>query len=69
MLTQWLVWDMKKDNIALAIMHPGEVVTDMNPKGNFTKDESVEGMLRVFEEINMTTTGSYRVFNGDSMPW
>lgn len=63
--------DLAKDNIAVAILHPGLVSTGMT---NFTSSgispaESVSGLLKIIDALTMQNTGTFWHSNGEVLPW
>jgi len=68
-------------NIAVAIVHPGWIRTDMGITvddfmkslnfGNLhiTASESISGTLKVIRELNMEKSGQFVDHNGASIPW
>ena len=65
-----LAIDLKTSGIAVGILHPGYVRTDMtNHKGIMDTDESVRGLILRMEELNLTNTGSFWHTNGDLLAW
>ncbi|KAI9983976.1 hypothetical protein PInf_005261 [Phytophthora infestans] len=70
MVNASLAIDLKKDNIAAIVVHPGYVVTDLTGGlGDVHTDESVKGMTSVIEKISMADTGKFFHFQGHEMPW
>lgn len=62
--------DLKPQGIAVAILHPGYVRTDMTGhNGLMDTDESASGLLARMDELNLENTGSFWHSNGDSLPW
>lgn len=65
-----LAIDLKPDGIAVFLLHPGYVRTDMTShRGNIDPDESVRGLLRVIESKGLDDTGSFWHANGEALPW
>lgn len=65
-----LAVDLKDKSIAVALIHPGYVKTDMTSgKGNLSTSESVSGILKVLEALNMKNSGQFWHSNGESLPW
>ncbi len=61
---------LKEEEIALTILHPGYVKTDMTEnKGHIKPEESVKGMLERIESLSLSTTGLFWSFSGDILPW
>lgn len=62
--------DLKPHGIAVAILHPGWVRTDMTGyNGLIDPDESAAGLIARIEELNLKNTGSFWHSNGDLLPW
>jgi NAD(P)-dependent dehydrogenase (short-subunit alcohol dehydrogenase family) len=62
--------DLKPRGIAVAILHPGWVRTDMTGHdGLIDTDESAFGLLQRMEELTLDTSGSFWHTNGDLLPW
>ncbi len=62
--------DLKPRGIAVAILHPGYVRTDMTShNGLINTDESASGLLDRMAELNLENTGSFWHTNGDLLPW
>ena len=62
--------DLKPKGIAVGILHPGWVRTDMTGhNGLIDTDESVAGLLARMDELSLDTTGTFWHTNGDLLPW
>jgi NAD(P)-dependent dehydrogenase (short-subunit alcohol dehydrogenase family) len=62
--------DLKPHNIAVAILHPGYVRTDMTShNGLLNTDESASGLLDRMEQLTLDNTGTFWHTNGDLLPW
>lgn len=62
--------EWKDDGIAIAILHPGWVQTDMGGKNaNITTKESAEGMMARVDELTVETSGRFRNWKGEELPW
>jgi NAD(P)-dependent dehydrogenase (short-subunit alcohol dehydrogenase family) len=65
-----LAHDMKPRGIAVGLLHPGYVKTDMTGHtGHVGPDESAAGLIRRFDELDLASTGSFRHANGDALAW
>ncbi len=65
-----LAIDLKPRSIAVAILHPGWVRTDMTShSGLISADESVSGLLNRMDELTLENSGSFWHTNGDLLPW
>ncbi len=63
--------DLKPRGIAVAILHPGLVQTRMTNfnKSAITPEESVRGLLKRINELNLDNTGTFWHSNGETLPW
>ncbi|MBL4638021.1 MAG: SDR family oxidoreductase [Proteobacteria bacterium] len=62
--------DLKPQGIAVGILHPGWVRTDMTGHGGLIDtDESVDGLLKRMDELNLDNTGTFWHTNGEVLPW
>lgn len=62
--------DLKEDGIAVAMLHPGFVQTEMvNNAGDISADTAAERLIQRIDELSIATTGQFRHSNGDSLPW
>jgi NAD(P)-dependent dehydrogenase (short-subunit alcohol dehydrogenase family) len=65
-----LAHDLKPRGIAVVILHPGAVRTDMTRgHGMIDADESVRGLLRRIDELTLESTGRFLHQNGEVLPW
>ena len=62
--------DLGGKGIAVAILHPGWVRTDMGgPNGLIDPPESITGMRRVIENLTLETSGGFFNYDGRPIPW
>ncbi|NKI34078.1 SDR family oxidoreductase [Wenzhouxiangella sp. XN79A] len=65
-----LAHELKPRGVAVGLLHPGYVKTDMTGNtGHVGPDEAAAGLIRRFDELSLATTGSFRHANGDSLDW
>lgn len=65
-----LARDLAARQIAVALLHPGYVRTDMTAQEGFCDvDESVAGMLARLDSLTLETSGSFWHANGEILPW
>lgn len=65
-----LAHELKERGIAVGLLHPGYVKTDMTGHQGFVDAEkSVSGLTDRIEELGLETTGSFRHANGEDLPW
>jgi NAD(P)-dependent dehydrogenase (short-subunit alcohol dehydrogenase family) len=65
-----LAHDLEPDGIAVALLHPGWVKTDMT-RGNglITADEAARGLLERIDALTLETSGGFWHQNGEQLPW
>lgn len=61
--------DLKPKGIAVAILHPGLVQTRMTGFSGITTSESVQGLIKRIDELNLNNTGTFWHSNGEILPW
>lgn len=62
--------ELKNNGIAVGILHPGFVNTDMtNHNGQINTDESVTGLMARIENLNLDNSGTFWHTNGEVLPW
>ena len=63
--------DLLKDEIYVAILHPGLVSTRMTgyTRSGISTRDSVRGILKRIESLNKTNTGTFWHTNGEILPW
>lgn len=65
-----LAHDLKDAGIAVVILHPGFVRTDMTGgQGLVDPAESAAGLIARIDELTLETSGSFRHANGENLPW
>lgn len=65
-----LAHDLVPRNIAVGIIHPGYVKTEMTGmRGNLTPEESARGIIARVEELNMDNSGTFWHQSGEVLPW
>lgn len=62
--------DLKDQGVAVAILHPGYVKTDMtNNNGMIDTTESVQGLIARLDGLNLENSGTFWHTNGEELPW
>lgn len=63
--------DLKPQNIAVAILHPGLVSTRMTgfTQSGITPEEAVKGLLARIDDLSLNNTGTFWHSNGQILPW
>jgi NAD(P)-dependent dehydrogenase (short-subunit alcohol dehydrogenase family) len=70
MLTRNKAVEYKKDGIAVVIVHPGWVRTDMGgPAAPMTVAESARKIFQLIEMISLSNTGDFISVTGDKIPY
>jgi len=65
-----LAHDLKPRGVAVVILHPGAVRTEMTGgQGMIEAHESVSGLLQRIDELRLETTGRFLHQNGQVLPW
>ena len=69
-ITKSLSIDLLKDGIITCSVHPGWVKTDMGgPDAAITIEDSVQGMLKVFTNLDQGSSGSFFHYDGTLIDW
>ncbi len=65
-----LAYEYRRDGIAVVMLHPGWVRTDMGgPQAPVSPEESARGIKQVIEELRIENTGKFMDFQGRDLPW
>ena len=65
-----LARDLAPRGIAVALLHPGYVRSDMtNQQGTVDPDDSVRGMLACIDALTLETSGQFHRYTGELLPW
>lgn len=65
-----LAHELKDRDIAVGLLHPGYVRTDMTGNtGDIGPDEAAGRLIQRIQELSLETTGSFRHANGEALPW
>ncbi|RTE87442.1 MULTISPECIES: SDR family oxidoreductase [Gammaproteobacteria] len=65
-----LARDLHGEGIAVALLHPGFVQTDMvNHAGDISADTAAERLIQRIEELNIDNTGTFWHSNGEVLPF
>ena len=65
-----LARDLADRGIAVALLHPGYVRTDMTGQEGFIDpDEAARGLIQRLDELNMNSSGGFWHTNGEALPW
>lgn len=70
MITRLLAFELAPEGLAVAVLHPGWVRTDMGGnKAPLAPEEAVRGMLHVIEQLQPEDGGTFLTWDGDTLPW
>ena len=65
-----LALDLKPRGVAVAILHPGYVATEMTSgHGNVAPDAAARDLLARIEALSLETSGTFWHANGEVLPW
>jgi NAD(P)-dependent dehydrogenase (short-subunit alcohol dehydrogenase family) len=65
-----LAHDLRGRGIAVALLHPGYVRTDMTrQQGNVDPADAARGLLARIDELTLATSGKFWHANGKELPW
>jgi NAD(P)-dependent dehydrogenase (short-subunit alcohol dehydrogenase family) len=65
-----LARDLKGRNIAVTLIHPGMVATDMTGKHGIPPGEAASGVLARIDGLSLDTTGKFmHAGTGEELPW
>ncbi len=68
--TMSLTHDLKPQGVAVVIIHPGLVGTEMiGGHGDITPDQAAQNIAQRIEELNIENTGTFWHSNGQVLPW
>ncbi|HEY0561878.1 MAG TPA: SDR family oxidoreductase [Methylophilus sp.] len=70
MVVKSLAIDLTKYGVAVAVLHPGWVKTDMGgPHGLIDVQTSVNGLRQVIAELTLEDSGKWCAYDGKLIPW
>ncbi len=64
-----LARDLEQEGVAVALLHPGMVATDMTANNGVPVSKSASGLIRRMDELNLQNTGSFWHAEGEILPW
>ncbi len=65
-----LAHDLKSEGVAVALLHPGYVRTEMTGGGgNVGPQEAAHMLLARIDELSLSNSGSFWHANGEELPW
>ena len=69
MASMSLARDLQGRGIAVALLHPGMVATDMTGGRGISPEQSAHGLIQRMDALDMKHTGSFWHANGEHLPW
>jgi NAD(P)-dependent dehydrogenase (short-subunit alcohol dehydrogenase family) len=64
-----LMHELRPREIAVGILHPGLVATEMTNGQGISPEDSAKGLIQRIDELNMANTGSFWHAEGYTLPW
>ena len=64
-----LARDLKEQNIAVALLHPGMVATDMTGGRGVTPEHSASGLIQRMDTLDLERSGVFWHAEGEQLPW
>lgn len=64
-----LMHDLKPRGIAVLLVHPGMVATDMTGGRGIPPRDAAAGIIARTDELDLTTSGTFRHAEGHRLPW
>ena len=61
--------DLEDRGIAVALLHPGMVATDMTGGRGVTPEHSASGLIQRMDALNIENTGGFWHAEGEQLPW
>ena len=62
--------EVKRRGVAVAVVHPGWVQTDMGgASAPVTIEQSIAGLRQVIAKVNLAETGRFYNYTGEELPW
>ncbi|MCP4047707.1 MAG: SDR family oxidoreductase [Gammaproteobacteria bacterium] len=64
-----LARDLKDRGVAVALLHPGMVATDMTGGRGVPTEHSAAGLIQRMDALDLATSGSFWHAEGEQLPW
>jgi short-subunit dehydrogenase len=64
-----LAHDLRPRGVAVALLHPGMVATEMTGRQGIPPAESASGLIQRMDELQLDQSGSFWHANGELLPW
>ena len=69
MIGMTLARDLANRGIAVALLHPGMVATEMTGGQGIDPQDSARGLIQRIDELDIDKTGSFWHAEGYALPW
>ena len=69
MIGRNLMHEFRPRGIAVALLHPGLVATDMTGRQGIPASEPARGLIDRIDELTLDNTGTFRHAEGYELPW
>ena len=69
MVGKSLAEDLRDQEIAVRLLHPGMVATEMTGGNGIPPEEAASSLVARIDELTINTTGEFLHANGDHLPW
>ena len=64
-----LAHDFRGKGVAVAILHPGLVATEMTGRNGIPTSESAQGLIARMDDLQLGDSGGFWHANGERLPW
>jgi NAD(P)-dependent dehydrogenase (short-subunit alcohol dehydrogenase family) len=64
-----LARDLAERGVAVALLHPGMVATDMTGGSGIPAEEAARGLIARLDALDLSTSGGFWHANGEVLPW
>lgn len=64
-----LARDLQEQGIAVALLHPGMVATEMTGRQGIAPEQAATGLIARMDELDMSSTGTFWHAEGERLPW
>ena len=64
-----LAHDLRRRGIAVAVLHPGMVATQMTGMNGVPPSKAARGLIACIDGLNVSNSGHFRHANGEELPW
>jgi len=61
--------DLKERGIAVTLLHPGMVATEMTGGNGIPPEQAASGLIARMDELELSSTGTFWHANGEPLPW